>query len=171
MELLWLTGLTLIIAVGLILAVFQLPGTWVILGGAILYAWQGQWENITPAILCLMGGLAVAAELWELASSAAFAQRAGASSRTAWFALAGGFLGMFIFSIPIPVIGSVFGAVAGCFVGALIGEMTVRDDLAQAARIGLSAAIGRVIGTLGKLVFALAMAALALGTALVNTWR
>jgi uncharacterized protein YqgC (DUF456 family) len=170
MEAFWLIGLTLVTLVSLVLAVFQLPGTWIILGGSILYAWHGHWQTITPTVLGILAGLAILGELWEFASSALLARRAGASARASWFALAGGFLGMFIFSIPVPVLGTIFGAVAGCFAGAVIGEMTVREDMAGAARVGASAAVGRVLGTIGKLMVTLVMAALGLGTAIVSAF-
>ena len=119
-------------------------------------------------MIYVLAGLAVAGEVWEFLSSAWLARRAGASRRASWYALAGGIVGIFVFSLPVHVIGTLAGAVLGCFVGAVLGEMTQRDDWAGATRVGFSAAAGRVLGTVGKLTLTLVMAVLALGAA---TWH
>ncbi|UCG16859.1 MAG: DUF456 domain-containing protein [Phycisphaerales bacterium] len=168
MELLWLTGLVVACLAGVLLAVVQLPGTWLILAVAIAYSWLGDWDRLTPTVLCVLAGMAVIGELVEFAASALVVRRAGASRRASWYALGGGFIGMFVFSLPLPVIGTVAGGVIGCFVGAVIGEMTVRDDMMGAARVGLLAAAGRALGTVGKLLVAVAMAALCIALAVAS---
>ena len=168
MDALWLVGLGAACMLGLVLAVFQLPGSWLVLASALGYAWHGGWSNLPRWVLYVAAGMAVAGELWELASSAWLARCVGASRRAAWYALAGGFLGMFVFSIPIPVVGTIAGAVLGCFFGAVLGEMSQRDDWAGAARVGFGAAAGRVLGTIGKLTLTLLMVVLVMGAA---TWH
>ena len=167
MEVLWLAGLVIACLLGVVLAVLQLPGTWVILGAGVLYSWHADWTRITPTALGVLAGLAVAGELIEFVASAWLVRRAGASGRTSWYALGGGLVGMFVFSLPLPLIGTVAGGVIGCFVGAVVGEMTMRNDVAGATRIGLFAAAGRVLGTAGKLLVATAMAGLVIGLAVV----
>jgi uncharacterized protein YqgC (DUF456 family) len=168
MELLWLTGLVVACLAGVLLAVVQLPGTWVILAAAVAYSWHGDWARLTPTVLGVLAALALVGELVEFAASALVVRRAGASRRAGWYALGGGFVGMFVFSLPLPVIGTIAGGVIGCFVGAVIGEMTVRDDMMGAARVGLLAAAGRALGTMGKLLVAVAMAALCIGLAIAS---
>lgn len=168
MELLWLTGLVVACLAGVVLAVVQLPGTWVILAAAIAYAWHGDWSRLTPTVLAVLAGMALVGELIEFLASALVVRRAGASRRASWYALGGGFVGMFVFSLPLPVIGTVAGGVIGCFVGAVIGEMTVRDDIMGVARVGLLAAAGRALGTVGKLVVAVAMAGMSIGLAIAS---
>jgi len=168
MNALWLVGLGATCLLGLVLTVFQLPGNWLILAGAVGYAWHGQWSTMPRWVLYAVALMAVAGEAVEFVSSAWLARRVGASRRAAWYALAGGFLGMFVFSIPIPVIGTIAGVVLGCFCGAVLGEMTLRNDWAGAARVGLGAAAGRALGTVGKLTLTLLMAVLVMGAA---TWH
>jgi hypothetical protein len=80
----------------------------------------------------------------------------------------GGLIGMFVFTLPVPVIGTIVGGIVGCFAGALIAEMTVRNDLEQVARVGVGAALGRIAGTSAKLLIALVMAGLALSWAVFH---
>ncbi len=168
MDAIWLVGLGAVCLLGLVLAVFQLPGGWLILVSALGYAWHGGWSNLPRWVLYVAALLVVTGEAWEFASSAWLARRVGASRRAAWYALAGGFVGMFVFSIPIPVIGTIAGAVLGCFFGAVLGEMSHRDDWGGAARVGFGAAAGRVLGTIGKLTLTLLTALLVMGAA---TWH
>ena len=84
------------------------------------------------------------------------------------YIMIGGFLGMFMFTIPLPIIGTLIGGVLGCFAGALIGEMSQHDDLAKGAKVGLFAAIGQVLGTLAKTMIALVMAGLTVCSALLS---
>jgi uncharacterized protein YqgC (DUF456 family) len=75
--------------------------------------------------------------------------------------------GMLIFSVPVPIIGTIIGGMIGCFVGALAGELSVRDDLAAGAKVGLFATTGRMLGMLAKTTAAVVIA----GTVLVLAGR
>jgi len=165
-DVLGLLALGLAAAVGLLLAAMQLPGTWLILVAAIVYDWCYDWTKLGPVVLGVMAGLAVLGEVIELAASAVFAGRAGGSSRASWGAVIGGLAGMFVFTLPVPVLGTIAGGIIGCFVGAIIGEMTVRRDLDRGARVGFGAALGHVAGLVAKLAIAFVLAALALSWAI-----
>ncbi len=156
-EWLLLGALILLGVAGLALAVFQLPGTWLILAAAIGYDWQHQWQRVGWMWLLAAAAIAVVAELLDSLASLAAARRAGASRRAAVGALLGGFLGMIVFSIPVPLLGTILGGLLGCFLGGLLAEWTVRDDLAAGAKVGLFATIGRLAGLLLKLAAALVM--------------
>ena len=54
------------------------------------------------------------------------------------------------------------GIIIGPFVGAVIGKLTVTDDLRKAGGIGVATWLGLLIGTVCKLAIAFAMAGLAL---------
>ena len=71
---------------------------------------------------------------------------------------------MFLFSIPVPIVGTIVGALLGCFAGAMIAELTVRSELTQGARVGLFSAAGFVLGTVAKLAIAMAMAGILVST-------
>ncbi|HET6326889.1 MAG TPA: DUF456 domain-containing protein, partial [Planctomycetaceae bacterium] len=111
---------------------FALPGNWLMVGLAALFAFifpvsSGRgidWKTIGVAV-----ALAVLGEIVELVAGAAGAKQSGASRRAMFLAVVGtmigSVLGAFV-AIPIPVVGSIVGAVGGgalgAFAGAYIGE-------------------------------------------------
>ena len=171
-----ITGLLLILLillclVGILLAAFQLPGNWLVFASALGYDAYYHWQRFGWKWLALFGVMALAGEIAELLSSAIAAKRAGASRRAGLAALVGGFAGMLILSIPIPIIGTIVGGMIGCFSGALIAEMTLHDDLAKGTRVGLFATLGRLIGLVAKLALTLAMSGGSVALALYAAWR
>lgn len=154
----WLIALIATCIGGLLLVVLQLPGTWLIAAATVGYGWRGNWLEIGWQTAAAVAAMAVAAEIVELWTGAWLTRRAGASSRATWCGLLGGIAGMLILSIPVPIIGTLIGGVIGCFTGALVGELTIRDDAIGATRAGLAAAVGRVLGTTAKTAAAVAMA-------------
>ncbi len=157
MEIALLIVLILFTLVGLFLAVLQLPGTWLILACAAGYDWYFGWQRIGWKWLVVLLVLAAAAEAVDSLASMVAAKRAGASRRAAVGALLGGFAGMLLLSVPIPVIGTVLGGLIGCFAGALAAELTKRNDIVAGARVGLFATGGRVIGLVTKTAAAMAI--------------
>jgi uncharacterized protein YqgC (DUF456 family) len=155
--------LVLVSVLGIILAALQLPGTWLILGTAVLYDWHYDWQRLGWKWLVLLAGVAALAELLEMLASLAMARRAGASRRAAVGALIGGFAGMILLSVPVPVIGTIIGGLIGCFVGALLGEISLHDNLHTGARVGVFATIGRVMGMMAK-----TAAAMVIGGAVIS---
>ena len=73
---------------------------------------------------------------------------------------------MFVFTLPVPVFGTIAGGIIGCFVGAIAAEMTKHNDLVRGTRIGIGAAMGHVAGVVGKLALAFVIAGLALSMAI-----
>lgn len=113
-----LTGLIVVALAGILLAALQLPGTWVILAAVVGFDWYYSFTRIGWKWLAALGAVAVAAEVADSLFAVAFAKRAGASRRAAIGALLGGFVGMFLFSLPMPIVGTIAGGVIGCFAGA-----------------------------------------------------
>ena len=150
MDWLLLSALTLVTVVGLVLAAFQLPGTWLILVCAAGYDWYYDFARIGWKWLAVLGVIAIVAEVFDGLAGALLAKRAGASRQAMIGALLGGFVGMIVLTIPVPVIGTIFGGIAGCFIGAVVGELSVRNDYAAGAKVGISAVIGRVLGLIAK---------------------
>jgi uncharacterized protein YqgC (DUF456 family) len=159
-------GLALVVLLGVVLTALQLPGTWLILMTAIIYDWCYQWDRLGPVMLGVMAGLAVLGEILEFVASFVFAGRAGGSRRAAWGGVIGGFIGMFLFTVPVPVLGTIVGGIIGCFAGAIIAEMTKHDDFEHSTRVGVGAALGRVAGMVGKLGIAFFMAGAAVSLAI-----
>ena len=65
-EVVWHVGFGFCLIVSLLLAVFQLPGTWFVLLTTALYDWHFGWEPITWQLLMIMGLLALSAEVADL---------------------------------------------------------------------------------------------------------
>lgn len=138
-----------------------LPGTWLLLLVAVLIElsdplWlpAGDRSTFSWWTLGAVFLIAVLGEVLESAASAIGAKYGGASRRgmigSLVGALIGGIAGTIL--ILIPVVGSVVGAVLGAAVGASLGEMTVDGTrLGSTMRPAGGAAIGRLLGTLGKL--------------------
>ncbi len=161
-----LIGLWLACAAGIVLAMFRLPGTWLILAAAAGYAWYTQGHEISWFTVGVLAGLAVVGEIVELCASLWTARRGGASRRAAWCGLIGGVAGMLAFSIPVPVIGTILGGALGCLIGAVVGELSEHDDVARGVRVGLFASIGLALGAVAKLMVALIMAGLTAATSI-----
>ncbi|MCH7701352.1 MAG: DUF456 domain-containing protein [Planctomycetes bacterium] len=160
--------LTALCMLGVALTVIRLPGTWLIVATAAGYGWYGDWHAISLLTVGVLIGIAVVGEAGEFVASMLTAKKAGAGKRAMWGAFIGGFAGMFIFTIPLPLIGTIIGAVFGCFLGALIGELTAHDDVRKGIRVGKAAAIGYVLGMAFKIAIAFLMAGLLLGSAVVT---
>jgi uncharacterized protein len=153
--------LLLFLLAGIFITLMGLPGLWGMIAAAILYAWYTAGHYVGLWTIVTLFALAAVAEAIEFLSASAGAKKAGGSRRAAWGALIGGLVGALILSIPIPIIGMTIGLCIGVFVGALIGEMTVHDDTAQGVRVGLAATKARLYAIVIKLLFGVAMLAIA----------
>jgi uncharacterized protein len=140
---------------------FALPGNWLIVGLAALFAFffpAGEGYGLRWLAVGVALALAVIGEVIELLAGAAGARRAGASRRSAIYALGGTIVGSILgatVSIPIPIVGPIIGALGGgalgAFAGAFIGETAIGKDLPQSVAAGKGALVGRLAGALGKL--------------------
>ena len=169
-DIVLLSTLILVALVGLILAALQLPGTWLILASAAGYDGYYDWQRVGWKWLLGLAVIAAVAELLDSLASLIAAQRAGASRRAAVGALLGGFVGMVLLSVPIPLVGTIIGGLVGCFLGALLAELTVRDDLRAGARVGVFATLGRLVGMIGKISAAMILAGTTVFLALRAVW-
>jgi uncharacterized protein YqgC (DUF456 family) len=140
---------------------FALPGNWVIVGLAAVFAFffpAGEGHGLRWLAVGVAAALALVGEIVELSAGAAGARRSGASRRSAVLALVGTIVGSVLgatVSIPIPIVGPIIGALGGgalgAFAGAFIGETAIGRDVSQSTAAGTGAMIGRVIGAVGKL--------------------
>jgi uncharacterized protein YqgC (DUF456 family) len=162
--------LILIAVAGVLLAALQLPGTWLLLAAAVGYDWYYSWQRIGWKWLLALAAVAVVAEVTDSLASLIAARRAGASRRAAVGALLGGFAGMILLSVPVPLIGTIVGGLIGCFLGALLAELTVRDDLRAGARVGVFATLGRLAGMASKIAAALVIAGVTLSLGMYAGW-
>lgn len=167
-HVLGILALALASLLGVLLTAIQLPGTWLILAAAIIYDWCYDWAKLGFVVLSILAGLAVLGEIVEFAAAYVFAGKAGGSRRAAWGGVIGGLVGMFVFTLPVPVLGTIAGGVIGCFLGAILGEMTKRGPLGRSGRIGASAALGHIAGMAAKLALAFVIAGVALSVAILG---
>ena len=160
---LWAVLLIVACAAAWISMLFTLPGSWVIVAVTALFAFLLPSENghgIGWLTVAIIAALAAAGELIEFAAGAAKAAKQGASRRAMLLAIfgtiAGSLCGAFA-GIPIPIAGPIIGAVgggaAGAFVGAYAGETWKGKSSQESLEVGKAALIGRLLGTLGKLLF------------------
>jgi uncharacterized protein YqgC (DUF456 family) len=141
--------------------VFAMPGNWLIVGLAAIFAAifpHVDGRGLHWLTVGIAAALALLGEIVELAAGAAGAKRSGASRRAMLLALAGTMIGSLLGAfagVPIPIFGSMVGAVGGgalgAFVGAYIGETAIGRSSDQSLAAGKGALIGRLLGTAGKL--------------------
>jgi len=156
--------LFLFLLAGLGITVMTLPGLWLMLASAAIYAWitHGMYIGWWTLFILLM--LAATAELIEFHSSGAGAKRAGGGKAGLIGALVGGILGgIFLSIIPIPILSTLVGVCLGTFLGAMIGEFSMGREITHSAVIGFGAARGRLFGTMIKMGFGCMMLLIIMG--------
>lgn len=155
-------GAALFALVGLLavaLTPIGVPGAWMLIGvaGTVdVTAMMFERGSLPFGVqsLAVAVGAAVAGELLEFVAGALGARAGGASRSGMVGSLVGGFVGVVIgtLAIPVPLVGSIVGALAGVVVGAVVGETAFHGrGIGDAVRPAAGAAIGRVIGSLAKL--------------------
>ncbi len=149
----------LLMIMGLIGSILPLlPGSPLIFLGALLYAWHTGFLVVTWKIILFLGLLTLLSQILDYLASTYGAQKYGASRWGMVGALLGGILGT--------MLGGVFGAVLGPILGAVSLEMLQGTGLRPSFKIGLGALLGFLGGVIGKLMIALTMIGVFLGTLL-----
>ena len=163
----------------LVLVALSLPGTWIMIAlAAAIEALDQHYLGGSSPTTFGWGAIAGCAALAGLGeglegmTGAAGVKAGGGSKRGMFGAMLGGFAGAIVFTplIPIPVIGTLLGALIGTFLGALIAESSRKSDPVEGAAPGdqskgealkrdLKAAggatVGRLIGTMAKTALAI----------------
>ena len=147
---LWASILVVTNLVWLALTLIMLPGNWIMVTMTLLLAWW-QWDErmFSPWTLVVIVGLAVMGEVVEFLSSALGVKRMGGTKWSSLSSLLGAIVGAIAgtFLIPIPVLGSLIGACAGACAAAGGVEAAQGRDARSAAKSGLAAGAGRLLGT------------------------
>ncbi len=133
----------------LLLVAIGLPGTWLMIGAALLFGPVTGRPGVGVATVIAIFVLATIAELIEFKLALRYTSRYGGSRRAGWGAILGGIVGAIV-GLPIPVVGSVIGAFVGAFGGALLAELTTGSTTGSATQAAKGALIGRVMGTATK---------------------
>jgi uncharacterized protein YqgC (DUF456 family) len=154
--------LTLALIVGWLVQLLGLGGNWLIVLAAAGYAWWLGPDAATSIgwnTVIALAGLAVLGEVVELAAGAAGVAKVGGSRRGAVLAIVGSVVGSLVgivVGLPIPLFGSLAAAVlfggAGALVGAMLGESWKGRDFDASFEVGKAAFVGRVLGTVAKMI-------------------
>ena len=140
----------LLMFVGLVGTVIPfLPGTPLILIGAIVYAIATDFAVIDGWLIALLALICLGAELLEYVAGAIGARKYGASKSGVYGAIIGALAGIFIF-FPI-------GILIGAMAGAVAGELLSGTSGPKAIRAGFGAIIGAVGGIVLKFIAGVAM--------------
>ena len=150
-ELLWVLAIVLVIVglAGVLLP--ALPGSVLIFAGLLLGAWADGFSRVGALPLIAIGLIGASSYLVDFVAAALGAKHLGASPRAMAGAAIGTVAGVF-FGIP--------GIILGPFVGAVIGELTVHQDVTRAGKAGVAAWIGFAVGTAIKVALAFLMIAI-----------
>ena len=139
---LWASAVVLVL-VGLIGALVPvLPGGVLVFAGLVLAAWADGFVRVGPITIVVLALLTVAVYVVDFLAGAYGVDKSGASRMAIVGALIGTFVGLF-FGLP--------GLLLGPFVGAVLGELTVRRELVGAGRAGAGAWLGIVLGAVAKI--------------------
>lgn len=157
----------LLLAAGWLLTLMSLPGNWLMVAAAALYAavvpdasrWDLSWSLV--GILALMAAIG---ELAEGLAAAAGVRKLSGSRRAAILSILGATVGALVGTgaFPLPVVGTLLGAGIGAMLGDIAGEVWKGTTTERLQQIGWAAFWGRILGSIAKLIVACAMVAVAL---------
>jgi len=149
-----MTALLLILAALLVIAGLvgmvspALPGPVLLFAGLWMAAWAEGFAHVGAGTVIALGVMAAIAMILDSLAGAFGARRYGASGRAMLGAALGGLVGIF-FGLP--------GLLLGPFIGALLGELSMRKDLPTASRAGWGATLGMLLGVAAKMALGIAM--------------
>ncbi len=148
---------SIVILVGLVAALFGLPGTFIVLAAAVIYDLITWSWGISKLVLVLLLAIAVLGELLEWV----FTLYGAKKFKTSNFAITGLVIGTIvgaIVGVPVPIIGSVIGALLGAFIGAFVFSYIEHRRLEKSIEAGFGAFLTRLGVIFMKLFLAVIMA-------------
>ena len=156
-------GIWFLCILGILLSCLSFSGPWLITGASVL-AWLLVDSAFPTGLIC--AGFAVAAgmaEVIEFFAGAWGVTRRGGSGWTGFAALAGGLLGLFLGTmIPVPVVGSLLGMLAGSFGLAFWAEYHLQKKADRAAHIAFGAVTARILVIFMKTALSVALSVILL---------
>ena len=157
MELFWWLFAVVLFAVGLIGAVVPiLPGTTIILAGAVIHRLMlGGEKSIGWATIGVLVLLTLASYALDFLGSYFGARYFGATKWGTFGAIIGALIGLFF---------GIIGLFVGPVIGAVVGEFIAGKKMIAAGKAGWGSLLGNLGGMIGKLIIALAMIAIFLMT-------
>ncbi len=161
-NLFWALLCLLVLVVSLGLNASGAPGNWIMLIFASIYA--SLMPNESPydfglVVIGLVLVFVIIGEILEFFTGAISTKKAGGTKRGMWFSVIGSIMGSIVgifVGIPIPIIGSLIAALlfsgVGALLGAYYGEKVEGKSSQDAWKVGLSSFIGRILGSLFKII-------------------
>jgi uncharacterized protein YqgC (DUF456 family) len=125
-----------------------LPGTALVLGGAVLGAWIDDFTRVGGGTIAVLVVLAVLAWVLDYVAGLLGAKKAGASRQALIGAALGTVAGLFM---------GLVGVLFMPLVGAAAGEYLARRDEMNAARVGVATWLGMMVGMIAKVAIAFVM--------------
>lgn len=145
---LWIVSWALI-AIGVAGTVLPaLPGTALVLAGAVLGAWIDGFTRVGGGVLTVLAVLAVVSWVLDYVAGVMGAKRAGASRQALIGAAVGTVAGLFM---------GLVGVLFMPLVGAAAGEYLARRDHEGAMKVGIATWLGLMVGMVAKVVIAFVM--------------
>ncbi len=145
---LWIVSWALI-AIGVAGTVLPaLPGTALVLAGAVLGAWIDGFTRVGGGVLTVLAVLAVVSWVLDYVAGVMGAKRAGASRQALIGAAVGTVVGLFM---------GLVGVLFMPLVGAAAGEYLARRDHEGAMKVGIATWLGLMVGMVAKVVIAFVM--------------
>jgi uncharacterized protein YqgC (DUF456 family) len=138
-------GIALLCLAGLVLSALTFSGTWLVLGATLLAAWlRGpKFPGIATIVVFVL--ICIAIDIVEWFAGSWGVQKRGGSKLAGLAALLGGFAGMFLGTfIPIPLVGSLIGMIAGSFGFAYLVERNRLKKHDPALHIATGAVLARI---------------------------
>lgn len=156
----------LLLAIWMMLTLFMtllgLPGNWLLLAAATLYAWGEDFTRLSLEWLALLALLAVVGEVLEALAAAWGARRQQAAAGTMVAAVCGGLAG----GLAGSAFGLVLGALAGSFAGAAAAALAMEywrgGDWRRARQVAWSVVFAKTWGQFAKTALGLVMVLLVL---------
>lgn len=144
-----------------------LPGNWILLLFTVLYAYflpPDYYPRVSWTVVIVVAVLAVVGEVVEFLAGAAGAAKQGGSRWGVFLSIVGAFIGsltgaVLLSFIPLlgTMIGALLGGALGAFGGAWLGEHKSEKTREERMAIGQGAFLGRILGTVGKLIVGVMM--------------
>lgn len=148
----------LAILAGVIMTIIGMPGNLIILLAGILYGYYDHFDKMDYAVLVIVLGIFVIAEIIEFIAGLVGAKKEKASKRAMFATFIGTIIGGIWGTAILPVIGSLLGALFGAFIATALAEYSKTKDLDQAKRVGKSVLKGQIIAIVIKSTAAVSMA-------------
>lgn len=128
-----------------------LPGAAIVFIGMLLAAWLDGFARVGPFVLVALGAITALVYVIDFAGGSFGAKTLGASRRAVWGAFFGALVGIFF---------GFAGILLGPFVGAVLGEYSVRRNLSAAGKAGAGTWFGLALAAAAKIALVFAMLAL-----------